>query len=98
MGRAARQRRCAEDSSMAKVIAMPLFEYRCADCATDVEILVRGGEQPTCPDCGSRKLEKLFSATAAPVMAGASLPLAGGCPPPEMGPCSPHCCRLPPGG
>ncbi len=53
---------------------MPLFEYRCADCATDVEILVRGGEQPACPDCGSRKLEKLFSATAAPVMAGASLP------------------------
>ncbi len=75
---------------------MPLFEYRCEDCSRDAELLVRSGETPTCPSCGSRKLDKLFSTTAAPVMSGGSLPMAGGCPPMDAGPCgSPACCRLP---
>lgn len=75
---------------------MPLFEYRCEDCSHDVELLVRSGETPTCPSCGSRKLEKLFSTTAAPVMNGGALPIAAGCPPMDAGPCGrPACCRLP---
>lgn len=73
---------------------MPLYEYRCADCEQDFELLVRRDEQPQCPACGTDRLEKLLSATAAPVMNGAALPLASNCPPGNA-PCSPTCCRLP---
>lgn len=74
---------------------MPLFEYHCAPCDTDFELLVRSSETPSCPDCGQFDIERLFSAPAAPVMNGASLPMASNCPPPSAGPCSPSCCRLP---
>ncbi|MBL8809352.1 MAG: zinc ribbon domain-containing protein [Planctomycetaceae bacterium] len=74
---------------------MPLFEFHCEDCNKDVELLIGRTEKPVCPKCGSKKMEKLMSAAAGRV-AGGSLPVMGGaCPPPEAGPCSPHCCRLP---
>ncbi len=42
---------------------MPIYEYRCANCAEQTEVLVRlGGTAPLCPHCGSPLLEKLFSA------------------------------------
>lgn len=74
---------------------MPIFEYACESCGKEFEALVRGAERPECPDCGTEDVSKLFSAPAAPVMSGGALPLAGSCPPPEAGPCSPGCCRLP---
>jgi len=45
---------------------MPLFEYVCAGCGHAFEALVYGSEQPECPDCGGRRLEKQLSAFAAP--------------------------------
>lgn len=74
---------------------MPLFEYVCHACESEFELLVGPREQARCPSCQSTKLEKLMSTTAARTGSGAALPLAGQCPPPEAGPCSPHCCRLP---
>lgn len=74
---------------------MPLFEYICEDCNSEFELLVNRSETPACPKCDSKKLDKLISVAAARVPAGGSLPIAGDCPPPEAGPCSPHCCRLP---
>ena len=72
---------------------MPLFEFRCSDCEHDVELLIRGQEQPVCPTCGSRALEKLFSETAVGARE-ASLPIASSCPPAEAGPCARSmCCR-----
>jgi len=43
---------------------MPVFEYRCADCESKFEVLVRRGAGVTCPDCGSQRLDKLISAPA----------------------------------
>ena len=73
---------------------MPLFEFYCEECDASVELLIDRAEKPPCPKCGSRKMEKLMSASAGRVSSG-SLPMANSCPPPEAGPCSPHCCRLP---
>ncbi|MSR58321.1 MAG: zinc ribbon domain-containing protein [Planctomycetaceae bacterium] len=69
---------------------MPLFEYRCADCRQDFELLIGVAQTAHCPRCGDTNVEKLFSETAA---ARAELPLAAGCPPGDA-PCGPACCRL----
>ncbi len=73
---------------------MPLFEFRCAPCARDFELLVRGSEQAVCPHCGSESLEKLLSEAAPPAAGSASsLPISSACPPGDA-PCGPRCCRL----
>ncbi|MFQ6100938.1 MAG: zinc ribbon domain-containing protein [Anaerolineae bacterium] len=41
---------------------MPVYEYRCRDCKTTFETLVRAGTVVTCPHCGSSSLDKLISA------------------------------------
>jgi putative FmdB family regulatory protein len=66
---------------------MPLYEYTCESCRQDSEILVRGGERPECPECGSVKLTKRLSVPAAH-MAGSSLPVfepRSGCGKPQCG-------------
>ena len=73
---------------------MPLFEFQCEACDSQVELLVSRTEKPACPKCGSRRMEKLMSASVGRVSSG-SLPMNSACPPPEAGPCSPHCCRIP---
>ncbi len=73
---------------------MPLFEFYCEECEKSVELLAARGEKPACPKCGSKKMEKLMSAAAGRVSSGV-LSIASSCPPPEAGPCSPQCCRLP---
>lgn len=72
---------------------MPLFEFRCPTCRHDFEQLVRAGDRPECPECGSAQVEKLFSAAATRM--SESLPVAMSCPPPDAPPCHPNCCRLP---
>jgi len=74
---------------------MPLYEYCCQNCSKEFELLVRGGESPTCPECGDARLERLLSVPAAHVGSG-TLPVraippggpcgAGGCGRPECGP------------
>ncbi len=44
---------------------MPLYEFACVDCKSQAELLIRGGESPTCPTCGSSRLEKQLSVVAA---------------------------------
>jgi putative FmdB family regulatory protein len=44
---------------------MPLYEYVCKQCGQQFEELIRGQEQPVCPHCGSRKVEKQLSKVAA---------------------------------
>ncbi len=43
---------------------MPIYEYVCQKCGQSFELLIRGKEKPQCPHCGSKKLEKQFSAPA----------------------------------
>jgi putative FmdB family regulatory protein len=49
---------------------MPIYEYRCEDCETAFEKLVRTfREDVACPGCGSLDVERLLSTFA---MAGGS--------------------------
>ena len=41
---------------------MPFYSYQCAGCGTAFETLVRSDETPSCPSCGSDKLERVLSA------------------------------------
>ncbi|MCP4175941.1 MAG: zinc ribbon domain-containing protein [Fuerstiella sp.] len=74
---------------------MPLFEFVCEDCQSEFELLVGPREKAHCPSCESERLEKLMSSSSGRIASGAALPITNGCPPAEMGPCSPNCCRLP---
>jgi putative FmdB family regulatory protein len=43
---------------------MPLYEYKCSNCATKFEVLHRSATQTnevTCPSCKSVQIKKLFS-------------------------------------
>lgn len=61
---------------------MPLFEFECTKCNQTVELLLRRPDDTAeCPGCGSKKLNRLISAPAAPAMkdgSGASLPIESG--------------------
>jgi putative FmdB family regulatory protein len=61
---------------------MPIYEYVCRKCRHAFEVLVRGNEQPECPQCGDRKLDKLLSVSAAHSASHPELPPCGadGCP------------------
>jgi len=61
--------------------AMPIFEYRCEDCGTRFEKLVRRGEDPgACPSCGESHLETQFSTFAAHASAGGAKAELPSCP------------------
>lgn len=40
---------------------MPIYEYRCQECAETFEVLVRMGTAVACPNCGSSSVDKLLS-------------------------------------
>lgn len=62
---------------------MPIYEYDCKSCHAHVEIFLHNADQqPECPECGSKKLEKTLSVISAPVISGqgSSAPMeAGNC-------------------
>ncbi len=61
---------------------MPIFEYRCSDCATEFEKLVRAGDAPECPKCHSVSLEKklsVFATAGSDAGAPAAMPSMGSC-------------------
>lgn len=67
---------------------MPLLEYRCADCGTLFERLVRrteGADSATCATCGSERGRRLLSVFAVKGGDGestaslAAMPSSGGC-------------------
>jgi len=43
---------------------MPIYEYHCAACGRDFELLVRRETLVTCPKCAGRKVERLMSLPA----------------------------------
>lgn len=69
---------------------MPLYEYHCAKCDANIELLIRNAEEkPECPTCGGTKLERLLSVASGHVAGGSSsLPMMppGGCARPGCGP------------
>lgn len=51
---------------------MPIFEYKCSDCARVFEVLHLAGQKKEikCPDCGGEDLRKLISAPFLPSSVG----------------------------
>jgi len=77
---------------------MPLYEFRCGTCHDQFELLLLGGEEPSCPQCASADLTKLLSVPAAHQKSGSSLPLSSSLPlagPPPGGFCGRGLCGLP---
>lgn len=56
---------------------MPIYEYTCKKCQKEFEALIRGDEQPECPHCGAKSLERLLSVPAAHTSGGSSGPPCG---------------------
>jgi putative FmdB family regulatory protein len=61
---------------------MPIFEYRCEDCGSKFEKLVRRStDSVECPTCGQAHLKTEFSVFAAHANGRPSAaPMPGGCP------------------
>ncbi len=63
---------------------MPIFEYECLKCGSGFEQLVRGtraADAIVCPDCGSKKVEQLYSAFSgrSKSSSGTTRSLSSGC-------------------
>lgn len=66
---------------------MPIFEYRCQDCGSRFEKLIRRDSDVaslTCPSCGENHLEKELSTFAAHANSAST-------PAPSPGPCGNMC-------
>lgn len=66
---------------------MPLYAFRCQDCANDFETLARFEELPACPACGSGHVARQLSLIAKPAAGGetgeACAAMSGGTPCPS---------------
>lgn len=61
---------------------MPIYEYSCSKCGDDFELLVFKSDEPACPKCGSKNLQKKMSTCGFSVgykFKGASSPSGSGC-------------------
>jgi len=61
---------------------MPIYEYSCSKCGDDFELLVFKSDEPACPKCGSKNLQKKMSSCGFSVgykFKGASSPSGSGC-------------------
>ena len=73
---------------------MPIYEYRCEDCGTKFEKLIRRASdvpELACPSCGQQHLRQELSTFAAPSSAGKST-APRMCP--SGGPCNPGMCGM----
>jgi putative FmdB family regulatory protein len=60
-------------------MGMPIYEYQCSECDQVFEVIVQGSQKAACSNCGSVKLNKLFSTFAVSGGGGGGMPvLAGG--------------------
>jgi putative FmdB family regulatory protein len=69
---------------------MPLYEYVCEECRHPFEALVFGEQQPECPACHGKKLQRQLSLPARPPESS-GLPTACRSSGP---PCGPVCSRF----
>ncbi len=71
---------------------MPLYEYKCAKCDKNFEILQRSNEKIVCPNCGGKSLEKQFSVFAS--NSSSESASSGSGMPPSSGSCGTGCCGM----
>jgi putative FmdB family regulatory protein len=55
-------------------LSMPIYEYRCANCGTEFEKLVRASDTLKCPSCEGEELHKKLSVFATSSQAAPALP------------------------
>ncbi len=71
---------------------MPLYDYACRRCQNEFEALVDNTDEAVdCPECNSRRTERMMSVPAKPRSESGGLPMSCN---PQMPPCGPGCCRL----
>jgi putative FmdB family regulatory protein len=71
---------------------MPLYDYACRRCNHEFESLVGSADEPVdCPECNSRRTERLMSVPAKPRSDSSSLATTCN---PQLPPCGPGCCRM----
>ncbi|MEZ5728507.1 MAG: zinc ribbon domain-containing protein [Burkholderiaceae bacterium] len=58
---------------------MPIRDFVCEDCNKTFEKLVRNGDQPACPACGSTHLTQQLSAFAVGGAQAAAAEMPAGC-------------------
>jgi putative FmdB family regulatory protein len=68
---------------------MPIYGYSCQKCGRTFQTLVRSGETPACPSCGSEQLAQQLSLIATPAKQGTEAPMCEG----GMGACG-SCCGM----
>jgi putative FmdB family regulatory protein len=62
---------------------MPIYEYKCEDCGTKFEKLIRrptDAEQNACPSCGQKHLHQELSTFAAVASSASKTPQMPACP------------------
>ena len=53
---------------------MPIYEYICLECESRFDELVQGSDaEVACPECGSRRVKRLFSTFIAGRRTGSTL-------------------------
>jgi len=62
-----------------EVIALPTYDFRCNECGHKFTVFVNISQKDTvtCPSCGAKKVEQLFT--------GCTVRTGGGCDLPEVG-------------
>ena len=60
-------------------VKVPIYEYVCMECESHFEELVRGGQEPDCPNCGAANVRRQFSVFAAHGVATQPSFGGGGC-------------------
>jgi len=58
---------------------MPIYEYRCEECGSNFEKLVRRGDEVACPSCGKNHLTQQLSVFSAHANGTKAEPMGGGC-------------------
>lgn len=70
---------------------MPLYEYACKKCEHTFETLVYEGDEVECPQCASKRLDRLMSVPGLPQVKEGSFPSS--CGDPSLPPCGAPGCR-----
>jgi putative FmdB family regulatory protein len=60
------------------IFGMPLYEYRCRECSSQFELLVRETTTLACPACASAEIDKQLSVFAVSAPAGGAMPRSAG--------------------
>lgn len=65
--------------ALTNLFGMPIYEFRCNDCAHEFEVLMHGPTTPECPACRSRNLARQLSVFAVAARSATAGSVTGPC-------------------